>query len=65
MCQVKPGSEPKNLHEIICQATHAVPCRPAHAIGSLINLIRGREPGQKGCIGAGQNAHCECHPPQN
>lgn len=44
MCQGKPEGAPKNLHEKICAATHGAPCKAAHAIGSLFNMIIGRPP---------------------
>jgi hypothetical protein len=49
MCQGKPTGTPQNLHEKICHTTHGIPCRAAHAIGSLFNLILGRQRSAKDC----------------
>lgn len=66
MCQGKPAGEAQNLHEKFCAATHGVPCKAAHAIGSLFNMIIGRTPKHDCCSGPGQQAGCDCqtHKPE-
>lgn len=62
MCQGKPASEPQNLHEKFCAATHGVPCKAVHALGALFQLILGRTPKTDCCHGPGQKSGCNCDP---
>ncbi|GAB2880880.1 hypothetical protein GCM10027046_06310 [Uliginosibacterium flavum] len=64
MCQKKTAGEEQSLHEKFCQATHGIPCKAVHAVGSLFNLILGRAPSQDCCSGPGQKTNCDCQPPQ-
>lgn len=54
MCEGTPRSNPDTLHQKICRPTHRIPCRTAHAIGSLPGLILGRRPVPQAC--------CDSHP---
>ena len=60
MCQARNDASPSSLHEKLCQATHGIPCKAVHAVGSLFNLILGRVPSQDCCSGPGQKAKCDC-----
>ena len=60
MCQGKPSGEAQNLHEKICHVTHGIPCKTAHAVGNLFNLILGRQPKNDSCSGPGQHDNCDC-----
>ncbi|MDP5238058.1 hypothetical protein Q9Q94_00860 [Uliginosibacterium sp. 31-16] len=63
MCQARTDDSPATLHEKFCRTTHGVPCKAAHAIGSLFSMILGRTPKPDCCSGPGQKAGCDCQSP--
>ena len=60
MCQGRPTGTPQNLHERICHTTQGIPCRAAQAIGSLFNLILGRQPAARSCCSDQPDADASC-----